>query len=367
MRAKGLCVVLAMTATVTAVAAVHAEDWPQWRGPHLNGTSDETNLPVSWTNTENVAWKLAMPAWTGATPIISGEHVFLNVADGDAIQLWAVDRNTGQTLWQRPLSGGNVKRRKQNMSSPSPVTDSQHVWVMTGTGMLKQFDFDGNAGWTRDIQADYGEFGLNWGCASSPLLHEDALYVPVLHGMRTDDPSYLLRIDTATGETVWRVERATNARRESPDAYITPALLQYDGQTEIVITGGDIVTGHDPETGQELWRADGLNPRNNGAYRIIASPVVMDGMIYAPTRERPLLALRAGGRGDITTSHLVWSTRHGPDVPTPVTDGTYFYIVNDRGIVFCLDAKTGETIYGRSGSRGGPTARRPCSRTAGST
>ena len=120
MRAKGLCVVLAMTATMTAVAAVHAEDWPQWRGPHLNGTSDETNLPISWTNTENVAWKLAMPAWTGATPIISGEHVFLNVADGDAIQLWAVDRNTGQTLWQRPLSGGNVKRRKQNMSSPRP-------------------------------------------------------------------------------------------------------------------------------------------------------------------------------------------------------------------------------------------------------
>ena len=207
MRAKSLCVVLAMT-VMTAVAAVAAEDWPQWRGPHLNGVSDETNLPVSWTNTENVAWKLAMPAWTGATPIISGEHVFLNIADGDAIQLWAVDRNTGQTLWRRPLSGGNVKRRKQNMSSPSPVTDGQHVWVMTGTGMLKQFDFDGNAGWTRDIQADYGEFGLNWGYASSPLLHEDALYVPVLHGMRTDDPSYLLRIDTATGETVWRVERA---------------------------------------------------------------------------------------------------------------------------------------------------------------
>ena len=104
--------------------------------------------------------------------------------------------------------------------------------------------------------------------------------------------------------------------------------------------------GHDPETGAELWRADGLNPENNGAYRIVASPVVMDGVIYAPTRERPLLALRAGGRGDITASHLIWTTQNGPDVPTPVTDGTYFYIVNDRGIVFCLDAKTGETIYG---------------------
>ena len=328
------------------VIPVKAMDWPQWRGPHLNGTSQETGLPVTWTNSENIAWKLAMPAWTGATPIVSGEHIFLNVADGEDISLWAVDRQTGKPVWRRRLSDGNVKRRKQNMSSPSPVTDGNHVWVMTGTGILTQFDFDGNKGWTRNIQADYGQFGLNWGYASSPLLYEDGLYVPVLHGMRTDDPSYILRVDTVTGKTVWRVERPTNARRESPDAYITPALLQYDDTTEIVITGGDVVTGHDPETGAELWRADGLNPKNNGAYRIVASPVVMDGVIYAPTRERPLLALRAGGRGDITTSHLIWTTQNGPDVPTPVTDGTYFYIVNDRGIVFCLDAKTGETIYG---------------------
>ena len=247
---------------------VKARDWPQWRGPHLNGTSQETGLPVTWTNSENIAWKLAMPAWTGATPIVSGEHIFLNVADGEDISLWAIDRQTGKPIWRRQLSDGNVKRRKQNMSSPSPVTDGKHVWVMTGTGILTQFDFDGNKGWTRNIQADYGQFGLNWGYASSPLLYEDGLYIPVLHGMRTDDPSYILRVDTTTGKTVWRVERPTNARRESPDAYITPALLQYDDTTEIVITGGDVVTGHDPETGAELWRADGLNPENNGAYRL---------------------------------------------------------------------------------------------------
>lgn len=339
--------------------SVNAQNWPQWRGPDLNGVSHETDLPVSWTNTENIAWKLAMPAWTGATPIIWGEHIFLNVADGDDVQLWAVDRNTGQPMWKRRLSGGNVKRRKQNMSSPSPVTDGEHVWVMTGTGVLTQFDFDGNARWMRDIQQDYGRFGLNWGYASSPLLFEDALFVQVLHGMRTDDPSYILRIDKATGETVWHVERPTDARRESPDSYTTPALLQYDGRTEIVITGGDVVTGHDPENGRELWRADGLNPRNNGAHRIVASPVVMDGMIYAPTRVRPLLALRAGGRGDVTSSHLVWSTRNGPDVPTPVTDGAYFYIVNDRGIVFCLDAKTGEEVYERRRIRSGTYSASP--------
>jgi outer membrane protein assembly factor BamB len=166
--------------------------------------------------------------------------------------------------------------------------------------------------------------------------------------MRTDDPSYLLRIDKATGKTLWRVERPTIAIGESPDSYTTPALLQYGNATEIVVTGGDAATAHDPATGKELWRANGLNPTNNGAYRIVASPVVMDGMIYAPSRERPLLALKPGGRGDVLRSHVAWSFDSGPDVPTPVTDGKYLYVVRDNGVMFCLDAKTGKTIYGPS-------------------
>jgi outer membrane protein assembly factor BamB len=239
------------------------------------------------------------------------------------------------------------------MSSPSPVTDGKAVWVMTGTGILKAFDFAGKELWMRDIQKDYGRFGLMHGYGSSPLLYEDALYVQVLHGMRTDDPSYLLRIDKATGKTVWRMERPTQARFESPDAYTTPALLRYANTTEIVVTGGDVVTGHDPASGKELWRANGLNPSNDGSYRIVASPVVYEGLIIAPSRERPLLALKAGGRGDVTRSHVLWSFNSGPDVPTPVTDGTYLYIVNDRGIMWCLDAKTGKEVYGRQRLRPG--------------
>jgi outer membrane protein assembly factor BamB len=198
----------------------------------------------------------------------------------------------------------------------------------------------------RSIQQDYGRFGLQWGYASSPLLFEDSLYVQVLHGMHTDDPSYLLRIDKMTGRTVWRTMRLTRAQFESPDAYTTPALLRYGGATEIVVTGGDVVTGHDPATGKEVWRADGLNPRHDGSYRIVASPIVQGDMIFAPSKERPLLALKAGGRGDVTKSHVLWSFNNGPDVPTPVTDGTYLYSINDRGIMFCLDAKTGKTVYG---------------------
>ncbi|MFY9620701.1 MAG: PQQ-binding-like beta-propeller repeat protein [Pyrinomonadaceae bacterium] len=330
-----------------SMSAARAENWPQWRGPLLNGISTEKNLPVKWTPEENIAWKLAMPEWSGSTPIIWRDRIFLNVAEKDELYLWCVDRAKGTMLWKKLLGSGNVKMRKQNMSSPSPVTDGKNVWVMTGTGILKSFDFTGKELWTRDIQKDYGEFGLNWGYASSPLLFEDSLYVQVLHGMKTDDPSYVMRIDKKSGKTLWKVDRPTTAIKESPDSYTTPALLRYGKTTEIVITGGDVVTGHDSATGKELWRANGLNPENAPMYRIVASPVVFNDLIYAPTRVKPLLVFKAGGRGDITTSHLVWSTNNGPDVPTPVTDGKYFYIVNDRGIMWCLDAKTGAEIYGQ--------------------
>jgi outer membrane protein assembly factor BamB len=340
-RLAGVCLV-----SLVALTSAFADNWPQWRGPFLNGTSAEKNLPLKWGPEENVTWKLAMPSWTGATPIIFGDRVFLNVADGDNLFLWCVDRSKGEALWKKLLGGGNTKMRKQNMSSPSPVTDGRNVWVMTGTGVLKAFDFSGNELWARDVQKDYGHFGLNWGYASSPLLHEEFLYVQVLHGMKTDDPSYVMRIDKKTGKTTWKVERPTQAIRESPDSYTTPALLKYGKTIEVVVTGGDCVTGHDPATGKELWRVNGLNPDNNPNYRIVASPVVYEGIIYAPTRVKPLLAIKSGGRGDITATHKLWAFGNGPDVPTPVTDGKYFYVLDDRGVMWCLDAKTGQAIWG---------------------
>lgn len=337
-----------LAAACTALAwPAAAANWPQWRGPQLNGTSPESGLPVEWGPERNVAWRLALPAWSGSTPIVWGERVFLNVADGDALELWCVERGKGEPLWKRPLGGGNHKQRKQNMSSPSPVTDGRSVWVMTGTGILKAFDFSGKELWARDIQKDYGAFGLNWGYASSPLLYDGALYVQVLHGMKTDEPSYVLRLDPATGKTLWRAERPTSAIRESPDSYTTPAAFPGREGWELVVTGGDCVTGHDPATGKELWRANGLNPDNNPAYRIVASPVVVGELVVAPTRVKPLLALRPGGRGDVSESHRVYSFDRGPDVPTPVSDGRYLYIVTDNGVVYCLDARTGAEVYGQ--------------------
>jgi outer membrane protein assembly factor BamB len=294
-----------------------------------------------------VAWTLPLPAWSGSTPIVWDDRIFLNVAEGPSTFLWCVNRADGTVRWKRPIAGGNKQIRKQNTSTPSPVTDGTGVWIMSGTGVLKAFDFDGNERWARDLQREYGPFGQLYGYGSSPLLFEDSLYVQVLHGSHTEAPSYLVRISKTDGKTVWRVERRTAAQQESPDAYTTPALLRSGTRAEIVVSGADVVTGNDASTGAEIWRAEGLNPTRDGIYRIVASPFVQDGIVYAPSRERPLLALRSGGRGDVSSSHVLWKFMNGPDVPMPVTDGKYFYVINDRGIMWCLDAKTGAPLYER--------------------
>ncbi len=176
-------------------AAASAENWPQWRGPSANSISAEKDLPVHWTDAENIAWKLPLPAWSGSTPHHLGRSHFYECCRGrQPVPL--VHRSQGPKVeWKKLLGDGDHKERKQNMSSPSPVTDGKNVWVLTGTGVLKGFDYSGNEIWGRELQKDYGKFGLNWGYASSPVLYEDSVYVQVLQGMKTRDPSYILRVD----------------------------------------------------------------------------------------------------------------------------------------------------------------------------
>jgi len=345
---------------------VSAENWPHWRGPNRDGFSDESNLPTRWSATEGIAWKLALPTWSGSTPVIWGDRIFLSTAsggeraegrfgrretaeldpEGQRLALWCVDRGAGTVLWKRDLGGGNHQLYKHNMSSPSPVTDGEHVFVLTGTGIVKGFDFEGGELWSRDLQADYGEFGLNWGYASSPLLHDGALYIQVLHGMKTDEPSYVLALDPRDGSTRWKVDRPTDAPAESPDAYTTPLAVQRGGRTEIVVTGGDYVTGHDPETGEELWRAGGMNPGKEGNYRVIASPIAVGDLLVVPTRVKPFQVFRLqAGEGSAAVSR-VWTMDEGPDVPSPVTDGERLYLLRDNGVMLCLDLESGEVIWG---------------------
>jgi len=369
-----------MLAVLSIAGFIQAEEnWPHWRGPQHNGISDAKNLPMKWSQTENIVWKTPLPSWSAATPIIWGDRIFITSPSkpelkpepeqtqaeeqsqttrrrrrsaldpgGPKLLLFCISKKDGRILWERELDDKNQIHRKQNDATPSPVTDGKHVWAVTGTGKVAAFDMNGKSVWDKDLQKDYGLFGHNWGYGSSPLLHEGSLIVEVLHGMKTDDPSYIVSLNAATGKVQWHQERPTDAQRESPDAYTTPVLLEHEGKTQIVISGGDYVTGHDFETGKEIWRAGGLNPLKRPNYRVVPTPIVVEGIIYAPTRKKPLLALKAGGTGDITESHLVWKYEGSaaPDVPSPVSDGEYFYMVDDRGLVTCLDAKTGTLIWG---------------------
>ena len=373
---------LALLLACTGPQALLAENWPGWRGPNGDGTTTGAkNLPEKWTTDQNIKWKKEMPAWSGSSPVIWGDRIFISSPSKEEIQapaepaagpqrgrprggggrapattgpggqellLLCLKRTTGEELWRKQIDRGNQIRMKHNSSSPSPVTDGKRVWIVSGNGVIVCFDLDGNEKWKFDVPKKYGAFGHNHGYGSSPLLLDGKLIVEVLHGMRTDDPSYVLALNAATGEVLWRVERPTDAVSESPDAYTTPAVLEIGGKKQIVILGGDYITGHDAETGAELWRSGGLNPRKDRSFRVVPSPTVRDGMIFAPTRQIPLLALKAGGSGDISESHLAWkyTGRNGPDVPTPVSDGPRFYMVDDAGQITCLDAKTGAVVYG---------------------
>jgi outer membrane protein assembly factor BamB len=340
-------------------------NWPQWRGPQSNGSAPSArDLPVHWAPEQNVVWRTKMPSWSAATPIIWNDTVFVTSAEEgfmqlgarnprganapvpDKIFLIAVNRKDGSMKWRNEIDSGNQLFRKQNSASPSPITDGKYVWIVTGNGKFACFTMAGKEVWKRDIQADYGKFGLNHGYASTPLMHGDRLYVQVLHGMKTDDPSYVFAVEKTTGKTVWKVERPTDAKSESPDNYATPQIATVGGKPQIVVSGADYVTGHDIATGKELWRIGGFNPTDNPANRTIASSVVIGSNVYTTsTRGRPFIAFKAGGSGNITGKSELWTNNLGADVPTPTTDGKYIYVLNDIGIMNCLDAETGKVVY----------------------
>lgn len=354
-----------LTMIAVSVTGFAGENWPNWRGPSYTGATDAKNLPAAWSETQNIVWKTPMPGWSGATPVVWGKRIFVMSPSKDAnadpskrgldagpggpdVLLMCLSADDGKVLWQTVVDTGNVFQREQNMASPSPVTDGKHVWIQTGTGVVAALDMDGKMLWKKNLQTDYGKFGQMFGYASSPVLLDGKLIVQVLHGWTTDDPSYLVAYDPIKGDVIWRHERPTDALEESPDAYNTPVVLPWEGKNLLVCLGGDCVTAHDPATGEEIWRALGTNPKKLAHNRTIASAVAANGIVLAPTRVRPLIAVRAGGKGDVTATHVAWKydLPQGPDVPTPACDDKYAYLVGDMGAVACVELATGKVLWG---------------------
>jgi outer membrane protein assembly factor BamB len=348
--------------SLCSAASLRAENWPQWRGPALNGSTTEKNLPTTWSTTENVAWATPMPGWSGATPVIWGDSIFVHSPDDDKnLNLLCINRRDGKIRWQKKLSEGNLEKGRNNMTSPSPVTDGKLVWSMFGTGVLTALDFDGNIKWQRDLAKEFGTLSVNWFYGSSPLFYKGRLYVQILqrdpadsypHSTDGKDPkreSFILCLDAANGKTIWRHVRPTDAAAESQESYATPMPIEGKNGTQLVIVGGDYLTGHDIADGHELWRCGGLNPLpKSGAgmwMRIVPSPVVWGSMAVAcGPKKQPLIAVRTDGKGTVTPA---WQESDAtPDSPTPaLADGKLFVLDGNRKTLTCYKPDSGEQIW----------------------
>lgn len=334
------------TLLVTAVAS--AENWPQWRGAKLDGISHEKNLPLTWSKTDNVLWRLELPGPAGATPAVWEDKIFLTSAEGKNLVLMAVSTD-GKPLWKQTMAGENqeVRGDEGNSASPSPSTDGKHVWAMMSTGDIGCYTVDGEQVWKFNLQDRYGKFDIQFGMTSSPVLDGDRLYLQLLH----TNGALVVALDKVTGEEIWKQTRSSDATAECEHSYASPVIYR-DAQTELLLTHGcDYVVAHRLDGGEEVWRCGGLNIKSNynPTLRFVASPVVAEGLVIVPSAKNgPVLALDPHSKGDITdkTEGHIWSREHNtPDVPSPLVVDGLVYLCREDGTLLCLDAKTGEEFY----------------------
>jgi outer membrane protein assembly factor BamB len=338
---------------IFAGATARAENWPQWRGPNHNGISNEKNLPIRWSKSENIAWRVKLPGRGGATPVVWNDRIFLTsvLEDNSTLVLLCFDTD-GKIRWQRELGMGNKDARvnEGNSASPSPSTDGRHVWAFIGTGILACFDFEGGEVWKFDVQSRYGKLNIAFGMTSTPVLDGEKLYLQLIHG--DGDPktreAVVVCLDKSTGKEVWKQPRPSPASDENEHSYASPTLYRDGDQAFLITHGADFVIAHDLETGHELWRSGGLQPDNyDRTLRLVASPVAVPGLIVAPSAKGGrMIALRPGGHGDITGSEFkLWEHRPTTDVPSPLISDGLVYVYRENGTLACLDAATGEKRY----------------------
>ena len=367
---------VAIGLTTLLVVPAHAENWPHWRGPHFNGSSTEQKLPDDFSKTNNVKWIAPLPGPSAATPIVWGDHVFVSSTDlrSKTLRAIALDRGSGKALWHHEVAPGFSLGDSSNFASPSPVTDGNLVYFLYGTGDLVAFDFKGNKVWSRNVQKDYGQFAYQWTYGASPTLFDGKLYLQVLqrdvpvHGRGCKDgpcESYLLALNPKTGEELWRHVRPSDAAQESKEAYSTPIPFAHNGRAEILISGGDCLSGHDAKTGKELWRWGSWNPMRITHWRLVPSPVASEpGALVCAPKGAPVFSVKPGGQGKLDDSWIRWKSEDrevSSDVCTPLYyQGRYYVLNGERRTLARVDPATGKPDWvGELGSRikieGSPT------------
>ncbi len=339
------CLVTFVALTMTI--PLFAGDWQNWRGPAFNGSSDETNLPEEFSKTENVAWSVDLPGVGSCTPIVSGDHVFLTSTDkdNDALLVLAMDRKNGQTLWQHKVGEKIRKDTRSTFAAPSPTTDGKTVVYFFGSGEMVACNFKGEKQWEKNL----GPFAFGWTFSTSPVIFEGTLYMQILQ--RGEGASVILGMDPATGKEKFRHVRPTQANAESQESFNTPMPFEFNGRKELLVAGGDYLSGHDLETGEELWQWGTWNPKHIGHWRLVPSPVAGGGVVLACAPKRdPIYAIKAGGREKLTDDAIAWTSKEtralSSDVPTPACyDGDFFVLSDVRKYLSRVDPKTGKVKW----------------------
>lgn len=334
-----LPLLLALLFTFTSTPLL-AEDWPCWRGPRLDGSSLETNPPLRWSATDNIAWKTPIPGIGHSSPILHGQRVFVTTCLEKEKQrvLLCLDRANGKILWQRVVVTAPLERKHKlnSFASSTPATDGRHVFV----AFLEQpkmqvycYDFDGNLVW----QKTAGKFNSPHGFCSPPILYKDTL---IVNGDQDGD-GFLVALEKATGAERWRTPRPNKTR-----SYCAPLIVQAAGKVQMVLSGSKCVAGYDPGTGKQLWIIDGPTEQ------YCASLVYGDGLFFLTTGFPKFhnLAIRPDGSGNVTKSHVVWHENDVPArkasyVPSPIAHDQWFFMISDLGGFVCFEAKTGKRLW----------------------
>lgn len=312
-----------------------AEDWPQFRGPTGQGHSRVKRLPLRWTDdSENIRWKAEIQGLGWSSPSVKGEQVWLTTATGEGTSLRAicVDLQFGRTLHDVEAfhidNPGRV-HAKNSYSSPTPVIDGERVFIHFGNLGTACLSTGGEIVWKTRLRYNHVH-----GPGGSPVVFKDLLIL----SCDGSDQQFVVALDQATGREQWRTARPANPARKK-FAFSTPTLITVDGRTQLISGGAGHVVGYDPASGRELWRS--AYPEG---YSVVPRPVFGHGLIFVSSGyDSPTLyAIRAGGTGDLTDSHVAWTLQRGaPHNPSPLLVGNELYLVSDRGIATCVDARTG--------------------------
>lgn len=324
--------------------------WPDWRGPNGTGAVTEGKLPRSFSaDGKGVVWKTELPGRACSTPVVSKEMLYLTSPIDGKDALIAYDLR-GKEKW-RQTYGEQTPGRGQRVGSganSSPVTDGGTVIGYFKSGRVVACSSAGKKLWEKDLHELYGEDKLWWDQGTSPLLYRDSVIIAV---MQTEGNSYLVSFDLKSGKENWKTERQFKTARESGDSYTSPHLVKVDGVDTVVSFGADHITGHNARTGEQIWFSGGINPEGKGMWRTIASSVVTDGVVVVPHgRGEYLLAIKLGGKGDMTKSSVLWRKKIATSDAASLVgrDGLVYQIVDrgkSRGLVTCLKAKSGEKMW----------------------